>query len=69
LKYVPIEHPAYKPAEYDINNLLSLSYTELGKRIIRIIIDNPYYEIKDIVKALAYTQYCSKKVSRWKVKR
>ena len=52
-----------------INNLLSLSHTEPGKRIIRIIIDNPYYDIKDIVKALTYTQYGGKKPSRWKVKR
>ena len=69
VKPKPIEHPAYKPDGYDINNLLSLSHTELGKRIIRIIIDKPYFDIKDIVKALTYTQYGGKKASRWKVKR
>ena len=60
---------SYKSEGYDINSLLSLSHTDLGKRIIKIIIDKPYYDIKDIVKALTYTQYGGKKASRWKVKR
>jgi anti-sigma B factor antagonist len=34
-----------------------LAKTSLGKRIINVIVDNPYFEIKEIMKALRLPQY------------
>jgi anti-anti-sigma factor len=38
-------------------DVYSYAQSELGKRIIQIIIDNPYYDVKEIVKALRLPNY------------
>ena len=43
--------------------------SELGKRIITIIVDNPYYEVKEITKALKLPQYGGAKTRGGAVKR
>jgi len=40
----------------------------LGRRIINVIIDNPYYEVKEIARALKLPQYGSQKASPRSVK-
>jgi anti-sigma B factor antagonist len=54
---------------YDVNQLLSATRTELGKNILRVIIDKPYYDVKDIVKALSFSQYGGIRVRKGEVKR
>ncbi len=49
--------------------IYSYAKSELGRRIINVIIDNPYYEIKEIAKALKLPQYGGKKVGTGAVKR
>ncbi len=38
-------------------DVFAMAQSELGKRIIQIIIDNPYFEVKEIVKSLRLPQY------------
>jgi anti-anti-sigma factor len=56
-------------ASYDINELLSSTHTQLGRNILRVIIDKPYYDVKDIAKALGFSQYGGIKVRKGVVKR
>jgi anti-anti-sigma factor len=50
-------------------NVYSYAQSELGKRIIQIIIDNPYYDVKEIAKALRLPNYGGVKVGNGAVKR
>ncbi len=54
-----------KPAE----DVYSIAATELGKRILNIIVDNPYFEVKEIIKALRLPQYGGVKAGGGAVKR
>lgn len=54
------------PKEVDI---YSYAQSELGKRIINVILDNPYYEVKEIIRALRLPQYGGQKASGGSVKR
>jgi anti-sigma B factor antagonist len=54
------------PAHDDV---YSLATSELGKRIINIILDNPYFELKEIIKALRLPQYGGVKASGGSVKK
>lgn len=50
-------------------DLYSLAATELGKRIINVILENPYFEPKEIAKALKLSQYGGKKAGGGAVKK
>jgi anti-sigma B factor antagonist len=50
-------------------DIYSYAQSELGKRIIDVIIDNPYFEPKEIAKALKLPQYGGKKAGGGAVKR
>ncbi len=50
-------------------DIFSFASSELGKRIIKVIIDNPYYEPKEISKALKLPQYGGKKAGGGAVKK
>lgn len=64
-KPVPVSpSPAPKKEAVD-----SPAKSELGKRIIAIIVDNPYYEIREITKALKLPQYGGTKSGGGAVKR
>jgi anti-sigma B factor antagonist len=63
-KAAPQTHAA--PAHDDA---YSVAKTELGKRIINVIVDNPYFELKEIIKALRLPQYGGEKVGGGSVKR
>jgi anti-sigma B factor antagonist len=67
-KHQPVSAPQARkaPAHEDV---YSLARSELGKRIINIIIDNPYFELKEIIKALRLPQYGGEKASGGSVKR
>ena len=50
-------------------DVYSYAQSELGKRIIQIIIDNPYYDVKEISKALRLPNYGGVKVGGGAVKK
>ena len=50
-------------------DIYSYAQSELGKRIIDVIIDNPYFEVKEIAKALKLPQYGGKKAGGGAVKK
>ncbi len=50
-------------------DIYSYARSELGRRIINVILDNPYFEVKEIAKALKLPQYGGKKVGTGAVKR
>ncbi len=50
-------------------DVYSYAQSELGRRIIQIIIDNPYYDVKEISKALRLPNYGGVKVGGGAVKR
>ena len=50
-------------------DVYSYAQSELGKRIIQIIIDNPYYDVKEIAKALRLPNYGGVKVGGGAVKK
>lgn len=50
-------------------DIYSYASTELGRRILNIIIDNPYFEPKEIAKALKLPQYGGKKARGKAVKK
>jgi anti-sigma B factor antagonist len=54
-----------KPAE----DVYSIAATELGKRILNIIVDNKYFEVKEIIKALRLPQYGGVKAGGGAVKK
>ena len=51
------------------NNIYALTQTELGKRLLKIIMDRPFLDIKEIVKALKLPEFGGKKGRRREVKR
>jgi len=63
-KQAPQTHAA--PARDDV---YTIARSELGKRIINVIVDNPYFELKEIIKALRLPQYGGEKVSGGSVKK
>lgn len=50
-------------------DVYSYAQSELGKRIIHIIVDNPYYKVKEIAKALRLPNYGGMKVGGGAVKK
>jgi len=50
-------------------DVFSIATSELGKRIIDVILDNPYFEVKEIAKALKLPQYGGKKAGGGAVKK
>ena len=57
---------SHKTGGFDI---FSYAKSELGRRIINVILDNPYFEVKEIAKALKLPQYGGKKAGVGAVKR
>ncbi len=53
--------PSPGTPESTVEDPFSRAGTDLGRRIIQIIIDNPYYEVKEIIKALKLPQYGGRK--------
>ena len=49
-------------------DIFSYAKSELGRRIINVILDNPYYEVKEIARALKLPQYGGHKTSPRAVK-
>lgn len=58
-----------KKPEQSAEDVFSMATSELGRRILNVIIDNPYFEVKEIAKALRLPQYGGKKASTGSVKR
>ena len=54
--------PEQAPVSEKGPDIYSFATRELGKRIINIIVDNPYFEPEEISKALKLPQYGGKKV-------
>ncbi len=50
-------------------DVYSYAQSELGRRIIQIIIDNPYYDVKEIAKALRLPNYGNMKAGGGTVKK
>jgi anti-anti-sigma factor len=50
-------------------DVFSIARSELGKKIIQVIIDNPYFEPKEIARALRLPQYGGQKVGGGAVKK
>jgi anti-anti-sigma factor len=50
-------------------DVYTIAKSDLGKRIINVIIDNPYFELKEIIKALRLPQYGGAKASGGSVKK
>ena len=50
-------------------DVYSYAQSELGRRIIQIIIDNPYYDVKEIAKALKLPNYGNMKTGGGAVKK
>ena len=67
-KVVPIS-PYIKQAEKERDSILSFTHTELGKRILKVILAQPYLDVKEITKALMLPQYGGIKVKQIAVKR
>jgi anti-sigma B factor antagonist len=51
------------------SEVFSYAQSELGKKIIQIIIDNPYFDVKEIAKALKLPQYGGQKIGGGAVKK
>jgi anti-sigma B factor antagonist len=67
-KVEPKPGPQAQPAQPE-EDVYALATTELGKRILNVIVDNPYFEVKEIIKALRLPQYGGAKASGGAVKR
>ena len=75
----PVHRPASRPAPIELVSESSVSsykdevlYTSehlLEKHIVRVILERPYYSIRQITKALRLPRYGSVKKSRRKIKR
>jgi anti-sigma B factor antagonist len=50
-------------------DVMAVAQSELGRRIIQIIIDNPYFEVKEIIKSLRLPQYGGVKIGGGAVKK
>ena len=60
-------HKKEEPASQE-SDIYSYAKSELGRRIINVILDNPYYEVKEIARALKLPQYGGQKASPRAVK-
>ncbi len=60
--------PAAEPKSA-ASEVLSFARTDLGRTILQVIIDNPYYDVKEIAKAIRLPQYGGQKVGGGAVKR
>ena len=67
-KEVPVS-PSLKVAKSYATEVLSLTRTDLGRNVLKVILDNPYFTVKDISKALKSPQYGGKRGWRLAVKR
>ncbi|MBN1364869.1 MAG: STAS domain-containing protein [Syntrophaceae bacterium] len=65
----PSVQPEQAPASEKEPDIYSRATSELGKRIIDIIVDNPYAEPKEISRALKLPQYGGEKVKVGAVKK
>ena len=61
--------PYIKEAEQVRDNLLSFTHTDLGKRILKVILEKPYFNVKDIARALRTPQFGGRRVMRIAVRR
>ena len=50
-------------------DIYAFAKTDLGRRVINIIVDNPYFEVKEIIKALKLPQYGGSRAGGGTVKR
>jgi anti-sigma B factor antagonist len=57
------------PSSQRAEDLYSIARTEVGKKILDIIVQNPYFEIRDIGKALRLPQYGGLKVGGGQIKK
>ncbi len=60
---------AAQPQATPGTDVYSYAQSELGKRIIHVIVDNPYYNVKEIAKALRLPNYGGTKVGGGAVKK
>jgi hypothetical protein len=67
-KEVPVS-PPLKPVKSYSNEVLSLTHTDLGRKVLKVVLDYPYFNVKEITKALRFPQYGGKKGKRLAVKR
>ncbi len=67
-KVEPKPAPQSQPVQPE-DDVYALATTELGKRILNVIVDNPYFEVREIIKALRLPQYGGAKASGGAVKR
>jgi len=51
------------------SDVFTYARNDLGRKIIQVIIDNPYFDVKEIAKALRLPQYGDQKVSGGAVKK
>jgi len=65
---VPVS-PSLKEVKSYSNEALSLTHTDLGRKILKVILDYPYFNVKEIAKALRLPQYGGKKKRKSAVKR
>jgi len=63
------QKPSSETATAPKEDVFAIAQSELGKRIIQIIIDNPYFEVKEIQKSLRLPQYGGVKAGGGAVKR
>jgi anti-sigma B factor antagonist len=61
--------PEPAAAESGEQDIYAYAQSDLGKRIIDVIVDNPYFEVKEIAKALKLPQYGGQKASGGAVKK
>ncbi len=58
-----------KEAEKERDNVLSYTHTEAGKMILKVILERPYLDLKEIVEALRLPRFGSMRVKKEAVKR
>jgi anti-sigma B factor antagonist len=66
LEQAPVQSAPTSPKSDD---LYTIAKTDVGKKILDIIVENPYFEIKDIGKALRLPQYGGLKVGGGQIKK
>lgn len=68
-EYKVPESPALQEVKPRSSEILTLTHSDLGRKILKVIIDYPYFNIKEITRALRLPQYGGKKVRKLAVKR
>ncbi len=58
-----------KEAEKERDNVLSNTHTEVGKMILKVILERPYLDVKEIVEALRLPRFGSMRVKKEAVKK